>query len=391
MIRSGKIASSEDPGTSRATTVDLEGVTVLPGFIDSHSHWIGDRDLVRQDVYRAIDSALAQGWTSISELFVNEARLSELCTLEGAGDLRLKVGAFLPINYEFERWHWYGDYEPGLVLGPHLFLQGVKIFADRSADGLGYQTEPPDPVMQGVLFWHPDELAAEVEAAHEAGWQIAVHATGDGGLELALAAFEPIGRAEIVAARHRIEHASTVRDDQVDRMADLGLIASIQRSWFHADAAKDLVRWVGRDRVTFTGRWRDLVNAGIPIAGGTDRPFALVGESGDSVDAIAFAVTRRGPTGERPPPWMATQKLTVWEVLRSLTIDAAFAQGTEDSVGSIEPGKAADLVVLSADPTRVRPRDLQMIKVVATIVDGRVEYCALTVPSDLLPFCPSES
>jgi predicted amidohydrolase YtcJ len=113
-----------------------------------------------------------------------------------------------------------------------------------------------------------------------------------------------------------------------------------------------------------------------------------VGESGDSIDAIAFAVTRRGPSGTRPPRWMAAQRLTDWEVLRSLTIDAAFAQGTEEYVGSIEPGKAADLVILSADPTRVGPQHLQKIKVLATIVDGEVEYCGPSAPRDLRSLCP---
>jgi predicted amidohydrolase YtcJ len=389
IIRSGRIASVEDSKSSGASAVDLDEATVLPGFIDSHGHWIGDRALLSESASQAIDSALAQGWTSISELFVNEQRLNELCALQRDGDLRLKVGAFLPINYGFQRFgRWYEAFEPRQALGPHLFLQGVKIFADRSEDGLGYQTEPPDPAVQGLLFWEPDELAAEIEHAHEAGWQIAVHATGDGGLDAVLDAFEPIGHPGITAARHRIEHVSIVRDDQVERIADLGLIASVQHSWFHAGAANELVRWLGRDRVTFTGRWRDLIGAGIPLTGGTDHPYAIVGESGDSIDAIAFAVTRRGPSGTRPPRWMAAQRLTDWEVLRSLTIDAAFAQGTEEYVGSIEPGKAADLVILSADPTRVGPQHLQKIKVLATIVDGEVEYCGPSAPRDLRSLCP---
>ena len=376
--------------TRLAREIDLEGATVLPGFIDSHSHWIGDRALAGDSASQAIDSALEAGWTSISELFVNELRLNELCSLQQDGDLRLKVGAFLPINYGFERFgRWYEHFEPGRVLGPHLFLQGIKIFADRAPDGLGYQTDPPDLAVQGVLFWERDDLTAEIRHAHEAGWQIGVHATGDGGLDVVLDAFEPLGREEIVAARHRIEHATIVRDDQVARMADLGLIASIQHPWFHSDAAAELVRWVGRDRVSFTGRWRDLREAGIPLTGSTDHPHAIAGEAGPAIDALAQAVTRVGPSGDPPPRWMAAQRLTIWEVLRSLTIDAAFAQGTEDSVGSIEPGKAADLVVLSGDPTRVRADRLYGIEVLATIVDGRVEFCARSVPRDLRPLCPA--
>ncbi|MQA91668.1 MAG: amidohydrolase family protein [Gemmatimonas sp.] len=385
-IKDGKIVStSKEAGQA----IDLEGATVMPGFIDSHSHRIGDKDLVGLTAQQAIYKALSWGWTSISELFVSFERLGELCELELSGDLRVKVGAFLPLNYERQRFgNWYDDYEPGEEFGTHVWVQGLKFFADRAQDGLGYQTDPPSPSVQGKLFWKPRGLGAAFRRASEAGWQIAIHATGDGGLDLALDAFSTLGRKDIIEARHRVEHLTIVRGDQIKRLRRLGLIGSIQLSWFHAGAAKDLIRWVGRDRVGLTGRWRDLIDAGIPITGSTDSPWAIVGRSGPSIPAIAEAVTRISPRGKAPPRWMRSQRLTVEEALRSLTIDAAFAQGKEESLGSIEAGKVADLVILSADPTQVAPEALWDITVVATIVDGRVEYCANSVPADLQKVCP---
>ena len=383
-----QIGGADDDAVDLA--VDLDGAAVLPGLIDSHSHWIGDKDLVGHNAIEAVDSALSHGWTSITEMFVDDRRLNELCSLARNGDLRLKVGAFLPINYEFQRFgRVYEAFEPGQALGTRLFVQGVKVFADRADDGLGYQSEPPDPAVQGTLFWETDELASELRAAHDAGWQVAVHATGDAGLDAVLEAFGRLDPDEIVASRHRIEHLSTVRDDQVQRLADLGLIASVQHSWYSADAVDDLMRWLGKDRARLSGRWRDLLDAAIPLIGGTDHPWALVGESGDSMAAIAKAVTRAGSRREPAPPWMRRQRLTVWEVLRSLTTDAAFARGLEDSVGSIEVGKAGDLVVLSADPTRTPASALADIEVLATVVDGRVEYCSASVPPGLAPRCPA--
>jgi predicted amidohydrolase YtcJ len=377
-------------GEADDDAIDLDGAAVLPGLIDSHSHWIGDKDLAGHNAVEAVDTALSHGWTSITEMFVDGRRLNELCSLARNGDLRLKVGAFLPINYEFQRFgHPYEAFEPGQSLGTRLFVQGVKVFADRAEDGLGYQSEPADPAVQGTLFWKTDELATELRAAHDAGWQIAVHATGDAGLDLVLDAFDRLGRHEIVASRHRIEHLSTVRDDQVRRLADLGLIGSVQHSWYSADAVDDLTRWLGKDRRRFSGRWRDLLDAGIPLVGSTDHPWALVGESGDSMTAIAQAVTRAGWRGQPAPAWMRRQRLTVWEVLRSLTTDAAFARGLEDSVGSIELGKTGDLVVLSADPTRTPASELADIDVLATVVDGRVEHCNDSVPPGLVPLCPA--
>lgn len=267
-------------------------------------------------------------------------------------------------------------------------MQGIKFFADRAEDGLGFQTDPPNESVQGQVFWSPRRLASELKRAHDRGWQIAVHATGDGGLDLVLGAFERIRRSGIVDQRHRIEHLTVVRDDQIKLLKDLGLIASIQHSIFHSGATRDVIRWVGRKRVGLTGRWRDFVDAKIPITSSTDRPWAIVGTSGASLPAIEQAVTRVGPGGKQPPPWMLTQRLTVEEVLRSLTIDAAFAQGKEGTIGSIEVGKAADLVILSADPTRVLSDRLAEIEVIATFVDGRLEYCAPSAPAGLRQLCP---
>lgn len=390
-FKGGEIVPTNSQVRSDATgsAIDLEGATLMPGFIDSHGHWIGDRDIVGQDAKQAVDTALSWGFTSISELFVSDERLGELCDLQATGDLRVKVGAFLPLNYETQRFgNWYDSYTPGEEFGPRLWIQGLKFFADGAPDGLGNQTDPPSPDVQGDLFWEPGELAAAFQRANDAGWQIAIHATGDGGVDLALDAFDAVGREDIVTARDRIEHLTIVRDDQIDRIRDLGLIGSIQLSFFHAGAAKDLIRWMGRDRVRLTGRWRDIIDAGIPIAGGTDRPWALVGVSGPSIPAIAQALTRASSHGKTAPRWMLSQAMTVDEALRSLTIDAAFAQGSDDKVGSIEEGKAADFVILSADPTKVAPAAFWDIKVIATIVDGGVEYCGKLVPSGLQKLCP---
>lgn len=385
-IEDGKIVGTAKEAGSG---IDLEGATVMPGFIDSHSHWIGDRNFVGLSAKQSIRRALSRGWTSISELFVSFERLGELCKLESNGNLRVKVGAFLPLNYQEQRFgNWYDDYEPGEEFGPHVWVQGLKFFADGAPDGLGNQTDPPSPSVQGKKFWKLRGLRAAFRRANDAGWQITIHATGDGGLDLALDAYSALGRKDIVAARDRVEHLSTVRRDQIKRLRKLGLIGSIQLSWFHAGAAKDLIRWVGRDRVQLTGRWRDLIDAGIPITGSTDRPWAIAGRPGPSIAALAEAVTRISPKGKAPPRWMRSQRMTVRQALRSLTRDAAFAQGREESLGSIETGKVADLVILSADPTQVARKALWDITVVATMVDGTVEYCAKSVPADLQKVCP---
>ena len=96
--------------------VDFQGRTLMPGFNDSHAHWIGDRDIAGYSTpEETIQAALENGWTSISELFVNQERLDELQALDRDGRLRLRVNAYLPINFMDEKFgNWYLDYQPGV-------------------------------------------------------------------------------------------------------------------------------------------------------------------------------------------------------------------------------------------------------------------------------------
>jgi len=95
--------------------IDLEGRTLLPGFIDAHSHHIGDRNYVNQSTpEEVVESVLSSGWTSISELFVNQERLDELITLDQQDNLRVRVNAYLPLSWQFDRFgDWYQAYQPG--------------------------------------------------------------------------------------------------------------------------------------------------------------------------------------------------------------------------------------------------------------------------------------
>jgi predicted amidohydrolase YtcJ len=368
-----------------AWVVDLGGRVLLPGFNDAHCHRIGDRAVTGfASADAGIQDALATGWTSISELFVDEERLDELRTLDEAGRLRLRVSAYLPVNYLDQKFGiWFGDYRPRQEFSPRLRIGGVKLFADRAKPARMLLTEPhlDGPGDLGDVYWTRDEFFDLTRTLHEDGWQLATHTCGDAAHDLVLDAYEvALAGADNDAHRHRIEHVLMVRDDQVRRMRDLSIIASIQLPFMTSDWAAEEEATLGPHRLASVGRWRDLLEAGVPAAGSTDFPWAirdeLNGKSGAAMKALSDAATRIGTEAGPPPPWMADQALTVEQGLELITRAGAYATFEEDRKGTVTTGKLADLVVLSEDPRAVAPADLPSVSVMMTMVGGRVEYCA---------------
>jgi predicted amidohydrolase YtcJ len=342
---------------------DLGDWTLLPGFIDSHAHHIGDRDMVNQSTpEEAIETVLSSGWTSISELFVNQERLDELITLDEQDSLRVRVNAYLPLNYQFDRFgNWYQAYQPGQEFSSKLRVGGVKLFMD------GWITNWDHYFIQTEL----DTLVME---AHQAGFQIAIHSVTDNGTDIVLNSFESaLGGQSNQLHRHRIEHCVLLRDDQIERMRNLGIIASFQLTWFNSDLNPLNSFWIYQKYSNLLGRWQDIVQAGIPSIGSTDFPWIL-GYPRSAMKAISSAVTRIGEQGLSPTDWMLNQSLSVEQALRLLTIDGAYGTFQEDLKGSIRGGKFADLVILSDNPLTVLESHLADIEVLVTMVGGKVEY-----------------
>jgi len=165
-------------------------------------------------------------------------------------------------------------------------------------------------------------------------------------------------------------------NDQLDRMAQLGIVASIQMMWFTSNPYDiwDIKKFVGLDRVDLVGRWHDILEAGIPSIGGVDFP-SIYDSNTSALAAVYKAVTRIGDPGLPPPQWLLDQRITVEQALRLLTIDAAYGTFQEDVKGSLVAGKLADLVVLSDNPLAVPPERLMDVSVLMTMVGGQVEYC----------------
>ena len=378
-----------------ATIVDLAGGVVLPGFNDAHCHRIGDRDVGGFDsIEAAIDDALAGGWTSISELFVNQERLDELRALDQSSGLRIRVNCFFPVNYEFQQFGiWFGDYRPHQEFSPMLRVGGVKVFADSAWTNKMYMTEPhvDQPGYRGEVYWAPDELTRLYRTLHDDGWSLATHTCGDAAHDMVLDAYQAaLAGADNAQHRHRIDHLMAVRDDQVQRMVDLGILASFQLTWFTSGTTPDVEGTLGKERLPWVGRWRDLLAAGVPAVASTDYPWVDLAErdntSGYPMKALSIATTRSVGKGDVPKAWQAAQTITVDQGLELMTRAGAWSTFEEDRKGSITAGKLADLVVLDADPRRVALDDLADVKVRMTLVGGNIEYCS----PDAGTLCPTD-
>ncbi len=345
--------------------IDLEGRTLLPGFNDAHSHHIGDRSYVNQSSSEeVIESLLSLGWTSISELFVNQERLDGLISLDQQDNLRIRVNAYLPLSWQFERFgDWYLTYQPGQEYSSKLRIGGVKIFMDS------WYTNP-------LHYFSQAELNSLVQQAHDDGFQIAIHSVVDNSTDIVLNALESaLDGQSNQQYRHRIEHLVLLRNDQIQRIADLGILASFQLTWINSDWM-EAVSWpVLQNYSHLAGRWRDILDAGIPSLGSTDYPW-IFGTERSVMSVISSAVTRVGELGLTPSDWMLNQTINVEQALRLLTIDAAYGTFQENVKGSIKVGKFADLVILSDNPLTVPENTLAEIEVLMTMVGGIVEYTA---------------
>jgi predicted amidohydrolase YtcJ len=254
-----------------------------------------------------------------------------------------------------------------------LKIGGLKGFVDGS---LGSHTaaflEPFDdaPNDRGLLVNTAENLESWTAAADAAGLQVAVHAIGDRAIRLQLDVFERVAKLNGPRDRRfRIEHAQHIAPEDIPRFAELGVIASMQP--YHAiDDGRWAERLIGARRSATTYAFRSLGDTGARLAFGSDWHVAPP----TPLEGIFAAVTRRTLDGKHPEGWVPEQKITVEESLRAYTTDAAFAAFSEKSIGSLQPGKLADLVIVDRNLFETPGEDLAKAEVILTMVGGRVTF-----------------
>lgn len=338
-----------------------------------------DEEVVEQSLRLADQEFLTHGITTVHDtgtgMFGSAVELGLYRRLTASGALRTRVRSYIG-QQAFAREDGSMPTPAELASpgdGERFRIVGVKIIADGSLQGRtgclaeGYHQHPDE---HGLMLQSPAKLAEMITSVDAAGWQAAVHGNGDAAIEAIVRAYRDVDSA---AKRHRIEHCQTVREDQLDRMAEQGVLASffVKHVYYWGDGHRDL--WLGPERAR---RISPLVSAhrrGIVYGLHSDTPVTPV----PPLEGVWCAVARRTRDGHELGP---EQAVDVERALRAYTVDAAYLAGEERETGTLEVGKLADLAVLSDDPTAVTTEALRTLRVETTVVGGEVVWSATGAP-----------
>ncbi len=254
----------------------------------------------------------------------------------------------------------------------HLAVQAIKIVADGALGSRGAALLEPyadEPRNVGLLTTPPEEVHAKMLAAAQAGFQTCIHAIGDRANRQVLDVFEKVNGEAPVARnlRQRIEHAQILDKADIPRFAQLHVIASMQATHATSDMPWVAVRLGPARTAEGAYVWQKLIRSGAVVANGSDFPV----EEPNPMPGLYAAITRQDAAGNPPGGWMPDERLSRAEALKSFTWNAAHA---EQELGSIEPGKYADLVLVDHDIMTTAPADILKTTVLLTVVGGEVVY-----------------
>jgi len=321
--------------------------------------------------------AAANGVTSVQDMVVTPDELRVYEGIYHAGNLRVRMSVheLLPT--------WQRLAAPGVQAffgNDMLHIGGLKGFADGSLGSTTawffkpYLDAPNTSGIPSNELSKPDEMYANILGADRAGLQVAIHAIGDRANNTILNFYERVEKedgpwSDPNGRRFRIEHAQHLLPTDIPRFAQLHVIASMQP--YHCiDDGRWAAKRIDAERLKTSYAFRSLLDSGATLAFGSDWPVAPM----VPLMGIYAATTRRTLDGKNPNGWVPEQKITVAEAVHAYTVGSAYAEGEEAIKGSLEPGKLADLVVLSEDIFHIDPVAIETTKVETTILGGKVIY-----------------
>ncbi|WP_426174248.1 amidohydrolase [Massilia sp. TWR1-2-2] len=323
-----------------------------------------------------LDRALAEiarvGITSVHDAGVDSGNDRLYRDYADHGKLTVRVyGMIGGVEQDFDRLAAKGPLKT--YAGDMYALRAVKLYSDGALGSRGAALIAPysdEPSSRGLLFSSDASMRATMEKAMKKGYQVNVHAIGDAGNRQILDGYQALVTSTASAGqRHRIEHAQVVALGDIARFKGIGIIPSMQPT--HATSDMNMAEQrVGAERIKGAYAWRTFLEQGSRIACGSDFPV----ESPNPFFGIHAAVTRQDAQGQPAAGWYAGQAMTLKEAFRCFTLDAAYAGHQEDKLGSLEPGKWADFIVIDQDLFTMPASAIHNTGVLETWVAGRKVY-----------------
>lgn len=326
-----------------------------------------------QDYRNAIRSALRQlaslGLTGVHDAGIDIRQVEAYLSLADDHEMTIRVYAMLSgagenLDAVARPVQAYGN--------DRLTIAAVKLYADGALGSRGAAMIEPyqdDPGNRGLLFWTQSELEGFIRKSNHMGFQVCIHAIGDLANKQALDAFERVQGGAPSAFRNRIEHAQVVRLGDIPRFKDLGIVASMQGT--HATSDMNMAEHrIGPERIKGAYAWRKFLDVGAIIANGSDFPIELP----NPMHGLYASVTRKNRDGLPDSGWYPAESMSRAEALHSFTWAAAYAAHQEDRVGSLEPGKWADFIVVDRDYFKIPESEIDDIQVIQTWIGGELIF-----------------
>ena len=330
-----------------------------------------DKEDIRLAYRTAFANLLPLGMTGVHDTGINIEEAEVMIAMADDRELGIRVYAMLSgtgatLDHMGKPLRGYGD--------DRLEIAAVKLYADGALGSRGAAMIEPysdDPENRGLPFYRLDELVGAVRKANDMGFQVGIHAIGDRGNRLALDAFDAAQGGKPSPFRNRIEHAQIIALEDISRFAELGVIASIQAT--HATSDMNMAEdRIGPQRIKGGYAWRRLLESGAVLANGSDFPVELA----NPWHGLYAAVTRKSRDGLPEGGWYPGQAITRAEALHSFTLGPAYAAHQEDRLGSLEPGKWADFILIDRNYFEIPASAIDDIQVLETWVAGQRVYAA---------------
>lgn len=378
-----QVLELEGPETRR---IELDGRTVLPGVVDAHTHMFNDAWRLDLDLAGAQEVLLRNGITTVGNAFVTPEFLEEMRTFEESGALVVRTSLYLIYtdNCGGPRGDWWRGHPPTREFGERLRIGGIKLFMDGGTCGRPAVRQEFLPGSGfGDLFLTADDVEQAVAAAEETGHQVVIHAMGDAAVEAAQDGIEAGLGGRPNTLRHRIDHNVLVPPDLLARYREIGIQPVLFgpyipfREMMNEEGCGFRARnelW--ESSVSNTRRVLDELPELQPAWHGDD-PWVGPVSPFRELYLMTTRIRRWEGYDDVCPPenWQLATAVTAADGLEMMTTSSARALFRETEVGSLEPGKLADLVVLPRDPLAMVPEELWELEVSMTMVGGAVEFC----------------